>query len=161
YQRRDDWPGAPEAWLPDGTRLTLPDDWRQTGEAFLDAFVHPDSTIFYLGGIDRFRKERWPADDPFERMELCLRERIQNRERRLKDVLEEQIPESARIALKPDLGRSAVWRRYAWPDSEWSQRALGERVSRESQSLLCKYFELVSYEEDLTTRMREGLPRER
>jgi hypothetical protein len=103
-----------------------------------------------MGGWDRFPKEKWPAESIFDRIHLCLQERMASRSQRLKDELEAQIPADFRIALKPS---DISWRpgrpAYAWPDESWKQQLHDLQVPQDYWSPLCKYFELLTHEQRL------------
>jgi hypothetical protein len=143
----------PEVRLSDGSRVLLPDDWKDAGLTALDAFVHPDSPLDYIGGWDRFTMERWPSESIFDRMQLCLQERLAGRPR-LKELLEEQIPAAFRAALKPPddaIGMSFRGPAYGWPDEQWKQQLLALQIPQNNWSPLCKYFELLAHERRLAS----------
>jgi hypothetical protein len=161
HQTPDGFPASetsPEVWLSDGSRILLSDDWTNAGLALLDAFVHTDTPIGYIGGLGRFTKEKWPAESIFDRIGLCLKERLVRHRHRLKDLLEAQIPANFRIALKaPDISCQPGRPAHVWPDDGWKQQLLDLQVPQDYWSPLCKYFELLTREQQLG-EMLDGIP---
>lgn len=142
--------GPPHIQLFDGRKYILPADYLDAGRVRLNAFVYPDASFAYLGGLQRFSK--WPAESVFDRMRWCLQERLASRPRRLKELLEEEIPAEFRDGLKPsddEIGLHFPNPGFLWPDAKWKRRARGLDVPEKYWSPLCKYFELLAQEKRL------------
>lgn len=150
---------APHVEMLDGRELFLPEAWRNAGCASVDAWIHPAMYSFEGRPQQFLPPHECPAEDEpltdftnlFRCVKLSLQERLDQRTRRLKEILEDEIPLRFRAALRSSetlQKRSAFicGPVYRWPDADWRKQLADMQVPAAYWDPLCKYFELLAHE---------------